>query len=202
MGIKTVDETVKHVGFNDTDKSILYTPQSVNKGETIQTKLVFTGNYITEATSITFLPATNVLYEENFMTNRGGTTGEWIPEGTNNTATVVNDNENSVYGYADAYKGFAYYSNGGALKATLDLKGGKRAYTTDAVEFSFSGTGFDIISECGTDTDFFSLHCPREAIRSRFISLTPISAAITVLAAIPLSRAPASLIIRFPLFAQ
>lgn len=152
VGIQTVDETVKHVGFNGTDKSILYTPQSVNKGETIQTKLVFTGNYITEATSITFLPATNVLYEENFMTNRGGTTGEWKAEGTNNTATVVNDNENSVYGYADAYKGFAYYSNGGALKATLDLNGGKRAYTTDAVEFSFNGTGFDIISECGTDT--------------------------------------------------
>lgn len=152
VGIQTVDETVKHVGFNGTDKSILYTPQSVNKGETIQTKLVFTGNYITEATSITFLPATNVLYEENFMTNRGGTTGEWKAEGTNNTATVVNDNENSVYGYADAYKGFAYYSNGGALKATLNLQGGKRAYTTDAVEFSFNGTGFDIISECGTNT--------------------------------------------------
>lgn len=151
VGIKTVDETVKHVGFNDTDKSILYTPQSVNKGETIRTKLVFTGNYITEATSITFLPATNVLYEENFMTN-GGTHGEWTPEGTNNTATVVKDNENSVYGYADAYKGFDDYSNGGALKATLNLQGGKRAYTTDAVEFSFSGTGFDIISECGTDT--------------------------------------------------
>lgn len=151
VGIQTVDETVKHVGFNGTDKSILYTPQSVNKGETIQTKLVFTGNYITEATSITFLPATNVLYEENFMTNVG-TTGEWKAEGTNNTATVVEDNENSVYGYADAYKGFADYSNGGALKATLNLNGGKRAYTTDAVEFSFNGTGFDIISECGTDT--------------------------------------------------
>lgn len=151
VGIKTVDETVKHVGFNDTDKSILYTPQSVNKGEIIQTKLVFTGNYITEATSITFLPATNVLYEENFMTN-GGTSNEWKAEGTNSTTTVVKDNENSVYGYADAYKGFDAFSNGGALKATLDLKGGKRAYTTDAVEFSFSGTGFDIISECGTDT--------------------------------------------------
>lgn len=151
VGIKTVDETVKHVGFDGTDKSILYTPQSVNKGETIQTKLVFTGNYITEATSITFLPATNVLYEEKFMTNSGAV-GEWRAEGTNNTATVVKDNENSVYGYADAYKGFADYSNGGALKATLNLNGGKRAYTTDAVEFSFSGTGFDIISECGTDT--------------------------------------------------
>lgn len=151
VGIKTVDETVKHVGFDGTDKSILYTPQSVNKGETIQTKLVFTGNYITEATSITFLPATNVLYEENFMTNVG-TNGEWTAEGTNSTTTVVKDNENSVYGYADAYKGFATFSNGGALKATLDLEGDKRAYTTDAVEFSFSGTGFDIISECGTDT--------------------------------------------------
>lgn len=151
VGIKTVDETVKHVGFNDTDKSILYTPQSVNKGETIQTKLVFTGNYITEATSITFLPATNVLYEENFMTN-GGTHGEWIAEGTNNTATVVKDNENSVYGYADAYKGFATYSNGGALKATLNLNDSRRVYTTDAVTFDFNGTGFDLISECGTDT--------------------------------------------------
>lgn len=161
VGIKTVDETVKHVGFNDTDKSILYTPQSVNKGETIRTKLVFTGNYITEATSITFLPATNVLYEENFMTN-SGTHGEWTAEGTNNTATVVNDNEKSVYGYADAYKGFANYSNGGALKAKLDLKGGKRAYTTDAVEFSFSGTGFDIISECGTDTGLLLVALSKE----------------------------------------
>ena len=151
VGIKTVDETVKHVGFNDTDKSILYTPQSVNKGEIIQTKLVFTGNYITEATSITFLPATNVLYEENFMTN-GGTHGEWTAAGTNNTATVVNDNENSVYGYADAYKGFDAFSNGGALKATLNLNDSRRVYTTDAVTFDFNGTGFDLISECGADT--------------------------------------------------
>lgn len=151
VGIKTVDETVKHVGFNDTDKSILYTPQSVNKGETIQTKLVFTGNYITEATFITFLPATNVLYEENFMTN-GGTHGEWTAAGTNNTATVVNDNENSVYGYADAYKGFDAFSNGGALKATLNLNDSRRVYTTDAVTFDFNGTGFDLISECGADT--------------------------------------------------
>ena len=122
----------------------------MTSGETIDLALVIAGGY-QDKKSITFLPATNVLYEENFMTN-GGTHGEWTPEGTNNTATVVKDNENSVYGYADAYKDFADYSNGGALKATLNLNGGKRAYTTDAVEFSFSGTGFDIISECGTNT--------------------------------------------------
>lgn len=149
--IKVLDSSKTYVSYDKSTNALLYTPQSVNSGETIDLALVFAGGYQVKK-SITFLPATNVLYEENFMTNRGGTTGEWKAEGTNNTATVVNDNENSVYGYADAYKDFAYYSNGGALKATLDLKGGKRAYTTDAVEFSFSGTGFDIISECGTDT--------------------------------------------------
>lgn len=148
--IKVLDSSKTYVSYDKSTNALLYTPQSVNSGETIDLALVFAGGYQVKK-SITFLPATNVLYEENFMTN-GGTHGEWIAEGTNNTATVVKDNENSVYGYADAYKDFADYSNGGALKATLDLKGGKRAYTTDAVEFSFNGTGFDIISECGTNT--------------------------------------------------
>lgn len=148
--IKVLDSSKTYVSYNKSTNALLYTPQSVNSGETIDLALVFAGGYQVKK-SITFLPATNVLYEENFMTNVG-TTGEWIPEGENNTATVVKDNENSVYGYADAYKDFADYSNGGALKATLNLQGGKRAYTTDAVEFSFSGTGFDIISECGTNT--------------------------------------------------
>ena len=148
--IKVLDSSKTYVSYDKFTNALLYTPQSVNSGETIDLALVFAGGYQVKK-SITFLPATNVLYEENFMTN-GGTNGEWIPEGTNNTATVVTDNENSVYGYADAYKGFYAYSNGGALKATLNLNGGKRAYTTDAVEFSFNGTGFDIISECGTNT--------------------------------------------------
>ncbi len=148
--IKVLDSSKTYVSYDKSTNALLYTPQSVNSGETIDLALVFAGGYQVKK-SITFLPATNVLYEENFMTI-SGTNGEWRAEGENNTATVVTDNENSVYGYADAYKGFDAYSNGGALKATLDLKGGKRAYTTDAVEFSFSGTGFDIISECGTDT--------------------------------------------------
>lgn len=158
--IKVLDSSKTYVSYDKSTNALLYTPQSVNSGETIDLALVFAGGYQVKK-SITFLPATNVLYEENFMTN-GGTHGEWIPEGTNNTATVVRDNENSVYGYADAYKGFAYYSNGGALKATLDLKGGKRAYTTDAVEFSFSGTCFDIISECGTDTGLLLVALSKE----------------------------------------
>ena len=148
--IKVLDSSKTYVSYDKSTNALLYTPQSVNSGETIDLALVFAGGYQVKK-SITFLPATNVLYEENFMTISGAN-GEWRAEDENNTATVVKDNENSVYGYADAYKGFDAYSNGGALKATLNLNGDKRAYTTDAVEFSFSGTGFDIISECGTDT--------------------------------------------------
>lgn len=149
--IKVLDSSKTYVSYDKSTNALLYTPQSVNSGETIDLALVFTGGYQVKK-SITFLPATNVLYEENFMTNRGGTTGEWKAEGTNNTATVVKDNENSVYGYADAYKGFDAFSNGGALKATLNLNDSRRVYTTDAVTFDFNGTGFDLISECGADT--------------------------------------------------
>ena len=158
--IKVLDSSKTYVSYDKSTNALLYTPQSVNSGETIDLALVYAGGYQVKK-SITFLPATNVLYEEKFMTNSGAV-GEWRAEGTNNTATVVKDNENSVYGYADAYKGFADYSNGGALKATLNLNGGKRAYTTDAVEFSFSGTGFDIISECGTDTGLLLVALSKE----------------------------------------
>lgn len=158
--IKVLDSSKTYVSYDKSANALLYTPQSVNSGETIDLALVFAGGYQVKK-SITFLPATNVLYEENFMTNNG-TSGDWTAEGENNTATVVTDNENSVYGYADAYKVFDAYSNGGALKATLNLNGDKRAYTDDAVEFSFSGTGFDIISECGTNTGLLLVALSKE----------------------------------------
>lgn len=148
--IKVLDSSKTYVSYDKSTNALLYTPQSVNSGETIDLALVFAGGYQVKK-SITFLPATNVLYEENFMTN-GGTSNEWKAEGTNSTTTVVKDNENSVYGYADAYKDFDAFSNGGALKATLNLNDSRRVYTTDAVTFDFNGTGFDLISECGADT--------------------------------------------------
>lgn len=148
--IKVLDSSKTYVSYDKSTNALLYTPQSVNSGETIDLALVFAGGYQVKK-SITFLPATNVLYEENFMTN-GGTSNEWKAEGTNSTTTVVKDNENSVYGYADAYKDFDAFSNGVALKATLNLNDSRRVYTTDAVTFDFNGTGFDLISECGADT--------------------------------------------------
>ena len=128
---------------------VFYTPQTVNTGEMITLTLTYEGGYTCEK-QITFLPASNVLYEENFMNVEPN--GVWESEGTNAAATIVDDNESSVYGYTSAYENFNEYSNGGALKATLNLNGKNAVYTNDAVKFTFTGRGFDLISECGTDT--------------------------------------------------
>lgn len=133
------------------DGKVLYTPQSVNTNETVSLTLTYAGGY--QCTKkISFYPATNVLYEENFMKN-DGTNDNWVTEGTNADTTVRdNDNEDSVYGHTDAYDSFNEFSNNGALKATLNLNGSRRTSTSDAVTFTFKGTGFDLISECGTNT--------------------------------------------------
>lgn len=146
----TVDEA--HQGYVTVDKdtnTITYTPQSVNTGETVTLTLTYTGGYTCEK-EVSFYPATNVLYEESFMTNGGE--GNWASSGTNASTTTVDDNESTVYGYASAYEDFNEFSNGGALQAALNLNGGRRTSTDDAVTFTFTGTGFDLISECGTNT--------------------------------------------------
>lgn len=61
--IKVLDSSKTYVSYDKSTNALLYTPQSVNSGETIDLALVFAGGYQVKK-SITFLPATNVLYEE------------------------------------------------------------------------------------------------------------------------------------------
>lgn len=147
---KEAESITASVNYVTVENSVvLYTPQNVNKGETITLTLTYAGGYTCEK-QISFYPATNVLYEESFMDNNG-TNANWMLE-SGNSGTVVNDNETTVYGYAETYESFNSLSNSGALKATLNLNGGRRVSTNDAVTFTFTGTGFDLISECGTNT--------------------------------------------------
>lgn len=138
---------------------VTYTPQTVNVGETVEVILTFEGNY-TVIREISFVPASNVLYEENFVTitpeQSDETPASWSVDGTAG-AKVVDDNDTTVYGYAGAYTVTENYGNGSALKATLGLKDGTgipgmTAKTLDEMTFTFEGTGFDLISKCGKDT--------------------------------------------------
>lgn len=134
------------------------------------------GNYMQNNgfyySTVTVIPATTIYYEEDFVTFNSYTwsyeKNAWTPrEGEENLWTKVTDSTylesaditqdedrpgnvnyafdtkidaNNVYGYDSAYKNCAQYSLGSAMKAQVDYDNYASA------EFSFYGTGFDVIS--------------------------------------------------------
>lgn len=105
---------------------------------------------------VSIIPATNVLYEENFMTVQG-TAGDWKRTEASSTTqtTELAGQKQYVYGYDEkvAAKSTVDYSEGAAYTANLTLPDGKKTiYTNDKLTFSFTGTGFDLISDSGKNT--------------------------------------------------
>lgn len=111
------------------------------------------------------IPATNVYYEDSFakFTNGSGAAegATWAPVYDTNITAEVNPyanatqalealgNKTYVYGYDDAYKDSTMFSMGSARKVTVTS--GMVTNWTDAsawptAQFTFKGTGFDIIS--------------------------------------------------------
>lgn len=129
--------------------TITYTPQTVTTGETIPLTLTFNdGTKIIK--DITFLPESNVMYEENMVTADGSsweTYDDITDDIVTKTAKKLVVEHGDAYGYTEAYADDTKFSGGSALRATLEVDG-----STDAATFNFTGTGFDLISECGTDT--------------------------------------------------
>lgn len=104
------------------------------------------GSY--EWIGVRFNPASNVLFEEDYMTN--ATTGNvaWATEGTALSTSQALPDANTAYGYSSAYAGNTTFSNGTTLKATVDAANNR----TDTKTFTFKGDAFDLISACGKTT--------------------------------------------------
>ena len=141
-------------------EGLTYTPTSVMKGvETIGITLSESNSTAKPATHFIYLyPATNVLYEEDVITNPGT---EWtkvndnnyaLPDGVTTQSADKLGNEN-LHGYDVYYSENTGFSGGSAYKAELTLPAGqKNIRTSGELSFTFTGTGFDLISECGKDT--------------------------------------------------
>lgn len=112
---------------------------------------------------INIYPATNVLYEETVITEQNllgitdpANTWETV-EGTSkvgNQQLEALDNDGkatNVYGYDDIYSEDTGFSGDSYYKATLTATD-MQAATDTALSFTFTGTGFDLISECGPQT--------------------------------------------------
>lgn len=151
--------------LSNSNKTLTYTPNKTVDGvESIPVSgLVGAGGY-TYNGSINIIPATNVLYEERFVdisANDGdGDHVDWVRTGTESAAKQTTEPaglQTNVYGYDDAYatdQESSAYSNGSAWKATVNeaCQGLNYASNCPKAEFTFTGTGFDIYSECGADT--------------------------------------------------
>ena len=135
--------------FSVSKNNVTYTPSKVINGiETVyyQASITFADKTTTTVTdTITVAPASNVLYEENLF-NVTNTTGKaWETDGTAANVVLTND---SVYGFDASYNNNNKYSNGSALKVTVD-KNNKRS---QILSFTFTGTGFNLYGACGSDT--------------------------------------------------
>ncbi len=131
--------------------------------------------------TVHIIPATNVYYEENFMTAGAG----WTTTGTASTVnqttdTLGNTDEltHDIYGFdsnmsfndfeqdedEEGNLNYKYdkdgnpilksltYSNGSAYHAQLTVADSTKSATTKPVSFTFTGTGFDLVSECNDKT--------------------------------------------------
>lgn len=139
-----------NVTYDRTKQEIIYTPTKVLLGkQALLFRLTFQ-NKVTEDITIGVVPASNVLYEDRFMTAESGNLVSWkngsgSRTGTNNAAQAAGDAE--VYGYDKAYSEVTGTS-GTAYTAWVNAE---NAYTNN-LTFSFAGTGFDLIGACGPDT--------------------------------------------------
>lgn len=109
--------------------------------------------------TVTIIPATTVYYEDSFVTTNDSsaayeTYGVWTTDGTTDSKTQAEDrpgtasvlaDANNLYGYDAAYANFKQFSLGSAKKVTVNATTGT-PNTAPTASFTFTGTGFDIIS--------------------------------------------------------
>lgn len=121
--------------------------QIVYKGTNLDTEQDGTATF-----TITVIPATNVYYEDSFVTFNSGKMGDkvlaWEPD-EDTTTQAENPQQaleelgkSGVYGYDTAYDKCTKFSMGSAMKVTVDSS----VTVNPTATFTFTGTGFDVIS--------------------------------------------------------
>lgn len=145
----------------DSDGNVTYTLRNKTLDEADSFSLFYTGvidggtTASTVEYAVSIIPASNVYYEETFMTPSGSNSWGTSTAPTTKQTTELGGAKTYVYGYEqELVKGnTTNYSGNSAYVANLNLPADKKSvYTKDNLTFSFTGAGFDLISECGKDT--------------------------------------------------
>ena len=165
INTETVDGITKSTG------EVRYTLNTSNgmqvkEEETFVYAVKYTGSVGTQGyyySTVTVIPATSIYYEDSFVTFSTWQVSDdielpnqWKPVGTTADKTQGEDrpgsfslpavDANNIYGYDGAYTDMTTYSLGSAMKFTAN----KQVY--GEAQFTFWGTGFDVISLTGNTT--------------------------------------------------
>lgn len=146
--VTNVELSTENASYDSMNKAIVYTPSAVMSGTTTITATLTIGSETSKFT-IGFVPASNVLYEETFLTKEdSGKYQEWSHKGT--ISGTQSSSLTERYGYDDAYETSTGNSMNSAYTATLPEAG----KTTENLRVSLGNqaTGFDLIGTCGPDT--------------------------------------------------
>ena len=138
---------------SEQDNSITFTPTSIMTMPVVVTADITFTDDSQVSPKIAFVPASNVMYEENFVKPEEGSS-DWTKTGTAGTSKQAKEvlGKEGIHGYDASYDNDSQFSNGSAYQAQLKIPSGKDFKETDKTTFTFTGTGFDVISECGKNT--------------------------------------------------
>lgn len=149
---KVIGETYGKVTLDKTNHTLTYTPNQILKNvDTMQLTLTDSSTKSSATHNIYIYPASNVMYEESFVKPEGT---EWktTEDAENDTQATEVLGKEDIHGYDESYDTDSEFSNGSAYQAQLTIPSGKDFTETKKATFTFTGTGFDVISECGTNT--------------------------------------------------
>lgn len=160
--------------MNDTEgKYVLYTlDKPLDKNITIPLYVKFSqkgDNDKPQLFTANIIPATSVYYEDSFakfygsdgreqtgfnQTSANDVAGTWYVDKDTSAENNANANQalevlgtkENVYGYDDAYKDSTMFSMGSARKVTVTSDMANDGVVWPTAQFTFKGTGFDIIS--------------------------------------------------------
>lgn len=157
--------TIAPSGFNTTLTYTRTADKTINEPETITLDVVYKigTNDINLEKTLTIIPASNVYYEDSlaaFTNGKGAALGaDWSIVGTatdeqkSAIQALQQLGDKAIYGYDDAYNSSSMLSMGTAHKVTVTANmANTDAWTAQptsawpTAQFTFKGTGFDIIS--------------------------------------------------------
>lgn len=176
LGGATIDgiNSANLADFKYSGSTLTYTaskPLSAEEYVGLTLKKSTDGATVNQHYGVTIIPASNVLYEEDFLTPPAEDSSKpnWTHDGTTPTATqtaeTVNAANPTAYGYDPAYASST--KDNGVYKAdNLDSSTMTAALTT-----TFTGTGFDLIGNCGADTGSVMLFLKEKTTNARKVAI-------------------------------